>query len=132
MELDLQTQIFTVSVRSLASTAEAQAFDALVAAARQSIARGTSGFEDQVDEMRSLIFIVLWRQDSFVISFFRRQKEAPWQFTDQSQFQRLTAEGTRLLRVDDIDGLRRIVGQLWRIRSGDAPAMSDIVNVIRN
>ena len=132
MELDLQTQIFTVSVRSLASTAEAQAFDALVAAARQSIARGTSGFEEQVDEMRSLIFIVLWRQDSFVISFFRRQKEAPWQFTDQSQFQRLTAEGTRLLRVDDIDGLRRIVGQLWRIRSGDAPAMSDIVNVIRN
>jgi molecular chaperone DnaK len=58
---------------------------------------------------------------------------APYKFSDRQRFEELVAMGEQLLKADDIDRLRQVIGQLWQIQidTGSDTEMLDVANIIR-
>ena len=133
MELDSCVDFFNSAVREHAKKAEADSFDALQRTAQHNISSSSRDFEENLDEMRGYNFAILWRQDWFVIDYFKRAAKSPQLFSDPNQFEALIQQGENCIKNDDISQLRKIVATLMRIRifkSGIEDIMAD-VNIIR-
>jgi molecular chaperone DnaK len=78
MELDQTVSIFDGNIRKLARPTEETAFDNLAKSARRSIE--SPDFEGQLQQLRSKIFMILWRQDWFVVDRFKLYLESPFLF----------------------------------------------------
>lgn len=130
-EIDLQNEVRRFNdIRPLATQNEISEFAKLEVTARRAIGKSDGDFEAALHDMSGLAIGILWRQDDFVISFFHMQMESPWRYPDQALFRRLAAEGTFLLQIGDIDGLRNVVLQLAG-RQERVQTLADVVNVIR-
>src|SRR3546814_13055169 len=71
LELDKAVDFFDKVVRQHARPTEASSFDNLVKTAQRSIDHNSGDFESHLDDMRSRNFMILWRQDWFVIERFK-------------------------------------------------------------
>jgi len=120
MELDRTVAYFNQYIRELARPAEASAFDNLTKTAQRSIDSNSGDFESHIDELRGKNFLILWRQDWFVIDRFKRLSENSYMFTDASEHASLVGLGKQALAANDIDKLRQVVIQLDSIRVGSA------------
>ncbi|MEX3953043.1 Hsp70 family protein [Paraburkholderia sp. EG287B] len=116
IELDKAVEFFDSLIRKYARPAEATGFDNLVRTARRAISNNSRDFESHIDEMRGRNFLILWRQDWYVIDRLKWLSERAFLFPDAVEHEKLCRLGRQALESNDIDGLRQIVGQLDSIR----------------
>lgn len=134
LELDRAVDFFETTVRQHARPTEASSFDNLVKTAQRALENNSSDFESHLDDLRGRNFIILWRQDWFVIDHFKRLAQASYLFSDAREHAQLVAVGTEAIKANDIDKLRAVVGQLISIQvgsTGDDDMMAG-ANIVRS
>jgi molecular chaperone DnaK len=99
------------------------------------IDNNSGDFESHLDDLRGKNFLILWRQDWFVIDRFKWLAQDAYLFPDAREHEQLVATGVEALKANDIDKLRSIVVALLdslRIgSSGDNEMMAD-ANIVRS
>jgi molecular chaperone DnaK len=120
LELDKVVDFFDKVVRQHARPTEASSFDNLAKTAQRAIGNPSGDFESYLDDLRSRNFMILWRQDWFVIERFKWLAEATYLFPDAVEHAQLVAAGAEALKANDIDKLRAVVAHLDSIRIGSA------------
>jgi len=120
MELDKTVDFFDSRIREHARPAEAGAFDNLAKTAQRAIDNNSGDFESHLDELRGKNFMILWRQDWFVIDRFKWLSEDAFLFPDANEHAELCKIGRQALQANDIDKLRQVVAHLDSTRVGTA------------
>ncbi len=120
LELGKAVDFFDKVVRQHARPTEASAFDNLVKTAQRAIDNNSGDFESHLDDLRGRNFMILWRQDWFVIERFKWLAEDSYLFPDAREYVQLVAAGAEALKANDIDKLRAVVAHLDSIRIGSA------------
>ncbi|MCO4240600.1 Hsp70 family protein [Acidovorax facilis] len=120
LELDKAVDFFDKVVRQHARPTEASSFDNLVKTARRALENNSSDFESHLDDLRGRNFMILWRQDWFVIERFKWLAQDTYLFPDAREHAQLVAVGAEALKANDIDKLRAVVVNLDSIRVGSA------------
>lgn len=134
LELDKVVNSFDTLVRQHARSTEENAFDNLVKTAQRSIGNNSDDFESHLAQLRIKNFIILWRQDWFVIDQFKWLAEDAYLFQDALEHSKLVTLGTEMLKLNNIDELRKVVYQLDSIRigSGNDDEMMAVANIVRS
>jgi len=134
MELDKAVDFFDRLVREHARPTEASAFDNLVKTAQRAIDNNSGDFEAHLDDLRGKNFMILWRQDWFVIDRFKRLSKDSYLFPDAREHAQLSKLGAEALKANDIDKLRGVVAQMDSIRigSGGDDEMMAGANIVRS
>ena len=134
LELDKTVDFFDRAVRKHARQSEESACDNLAKTAQRAIDNNSSDFESHLDELRGKNFMILWRQDWFVIDRFKWLAEDSYLFPDEREHKQLVAMGMEALKANDIDKLRDVVAHLdsVRIRSGGEDEMIAGANIVRS
>jgi molecular chaperone DnaK len=120
LELDKAVSFFDTVVRQHARLTEVSSFGNLVKTAQRAIDNPSGDFESHLDDLRSRNFMILWRQDWFVIERFRWLAEDSYLFPDAREHAQLVAAGAEALKANDIDQLRAVIAHLDSIRIGSA------------
>ena len=120
LELDKAVELFDAHVRQFAKPAEASSFDNLAKTAQRAIDNNSGDFESHLDEIRGKNFMILWRQDWFVIDRFKWLAEDAFLFPDANEHAQLCKIGRQALAANDIDKLRQVVAHLDSTRVGTA------------
>lgn len=134
MDLDSCAGFFTTHVQKYATQIEIDEFNNLSKTAQRSIDRNDNGFDNQLDQMRSLNFAILWKQDWFVIDRFNLEMKKPYSYTDQIRFEKDKKKGQFLIADDKIDELRDLYFEMYDYRkfnSVNDENMFNDVNVIK-
>lgn len=133
IELDTCVAFFNNHVREYARQSEKDSFDILHRTSRRNIERNSRDFEGNLDEMKRYNFVILWRQDWFAIDYFNQEVKAPQRYMDSSQFNALVQQGNTSIKNDNIEQLRKVIGQMTRIRiyNLNNEELMDDVNIIR-
>lgn len=134
LELDKTIEFFDKHVREHARLTEANAFDNLAKTAQRSIDNNSGDFEAHLDELRGKNFMILWRQDWFVIDRFKWLAKDTYLFPDAREHAQLVSVGAEALKANDINKLRAVVAQLDSVRigsGGDDEMMAD-ANIVRS
>ncbi len=134
LELDKTVEFFDKVVRQHARPSEATSFDNLFTTAQRAIEKNNGEFESHLDELRSRNFMILWRQDWFVIDRFKWMAEDSYLFPDAREHAQMAAAGAEALKANDIDKLRAVVIHLDSIRIGSVGAddMLASANIVRS
>ena len=133
LDLDHCAAFFRERVREFARPTEATSFENLVRTAQTSIRNNSADFESHLGQLKTKNFEVLWRQDWFVVDWFKRLAEESYLFTDKRRYVELIAAGAEMVKADDIDGLRRVVFELdsLKIGVGSEDDMFVAANIVR-
>jgi molecular chaperone DnaK len=118
LELDKETEFFEGAVREHARQSEEAAYDNLARTAQRAVESNSPDFESQLDELRTKSFVILWRQDWFVIDMFKRLSRGSHMFADANEHAELAAIGMEALAANDLDKLRSVVAGLNSMRVG--------------
>ncbi len=134
LELDKTVEFFDKVVREHARSTESNTFDSLVKTAKRAIDNNSGDFESHLDDLRGKNFIILWRQDWFVIDRFKRLAQDAYLFPDAREHAQLAAAGAEALKANDIDKLRAVVIDFDSVRIGSAgeDEMMAGANIIRS
>lgn len=134
LEFDKAVEFFDKHVREHARPTEANAFDNLAKTAQRSIDNNSGDFEGHLDELRGKNFLILWRQDWFVIDRFKWLAQDSYLFPDAHEHAQLVAAGSEALKANDIDKLRAVVAHLDSVRIGSAgdDEMMASTNIVRS
>lgn len=134
LELDKTIEFFDKAIREHARPTECNAFDNLAKTAQRSIDNNSGDFESHLDELRSKNFMILWRQDWFVIDRFKWLAQDTYLFPDAREHAELVSIGAEALKANDIDKLRAVVAHLdsVRIGSGGEDEMMAGANIVRS
>lgn len=134
MELDKAVELFDQAVREHARPSEAASFDNLAKTAQRAIESNSGDFEVHLSELRSKSFMILWRQDWFVIDRFKWLATDTHLFPDAREHAQLANAGAQALKSNDMDKLRTVVMQLdsVRIGSGGDDQMLAGTNIVRS
>ena len=135
-EIDLSniSDFFDKYVRPYAKKSEIDSFEAMYRSARKDIERNSRDFEGTIEEMRYLNFDVLIRQDWFVIDRFKRAVKTPYNYSDEPVYKTLIIRGENMIRANDIDGLRKVIYELSKIKINDDYEYMylDEINIIKS
>ena len=133
IELDNTIAFFNEYVRDSASSSEVSVFENLVRTAKRSINNTGTDFDNLIDRLRSNNWEILWRQDGFVIENFKILASEPHLFFDKQSFEQLVMSGNKAIQEDDIDGLRSVIGEMYKIRTSiiTGDDMLEVVNILR-
>lgn len=118
IELDGTVNFFEGRVRQHARPTEASSFDNLVKTAQRAIDNNSSDFESHLDDLRGRNFMILWRQDWFVIDRFKWLAQDTYLFADLHEHAQWVAVGAEALKANDFDKLRSVVIHLDSIKIG--------------
>ena len=101
---------------------------------RGKIDNNSGDFESHLDDLRGKNFVILWRQDWFVIDRFKWLAQDAYLFPDAREHAQLVATGAEALKANDIDKLRAVVAHLdsVRIGSGGDDEMMAGANIVRS
>ena len=133
LDLDRCVNFFNESVRQYARPTEVSAFDNLSRTAQRSIDSNSSDFESHLGQLRGKNFEILWRQDWFVVDWFKNLAEETYLFPDKRKHAELVAIGQEAIKADEIDKLRRVVWELDNMKVGTAAEdeMFATANIVR-
>lgn len=120
LELNRAVEFFDTRIREHARPSETSSFDNLAKTAQRSIENNSGDFESHLDELRGKSFMILWRQDWFVIDRFKWLSEDSFLFPDASEHAQLCEVGRQALQAGDIDKLRQVVTHMDSTRVGTA------------
>ncbi|WP_223521776.1 Hsp70 family protein [Pseudomonas sp. GL-B-19] len=134
LELGKTVDFFDKTVREYARISEVNAFENLVKTAQRAIGNNSGDFESHLDDLRGKNFIILWRQDWFVIDRFKWLAQDEYLFPDAREHAQLVVVGVEALKANDIDKLRAVVGNLDSVRIGSAgdDEMMAGANIVRS
>lgn len=134
LELDKAVEFFDDTVRKHARTTEANAFDNLAKTAQRSIDNNNGDFESHLDDLRGKNFMILWRQDWFVIDRFKWLAQDAYLFPNAREHTELVATGSEALKANDINKLRLVAAHLDSVRIGSASEdeMMAGANIVRS
>jgi molecular chaperone DnaK len=132
MDLEKSVGFFDTHVRQFARPAEVNAFDNLSRTAQRAIESNDNDFESHLREMHGKNFMILWRQDWFVIERFNWFSQDPSIFPDAQEYLALCRVGQEALQNSEIDKLRGVVAKLDSIRivSSDESDMINASNIL--
>lgn len=133
-ELDDFIGYYNNYVRQEAKQKENEAVENMIKLAQRSINRNDKDFEKQLSELRSYNFGILWRQEWYVIDFFKYYVSRPQDFIDRSKFEVLKDRGFQAVQKGDINLLRQIISELWHIRKSTVSEedIAEKVNILRS
>ena len=79
-------------------------------------------------------FDVLIRQDWYVIDRFKYAANTHYNYSDKSVYKLLIIRGENMIRANDIDGLRKVLFELAKIRIVDDNdyLLLDEINIIKS
>jgi molecular chaperone DnaK len=120
LDLDRAIEFFDARVREHARPSEASSFDNLAKTTQRAIDNNSGDFEAHLDELRGKNFMIVWRQDWFVIDRFKWLSEDTFLFSDANEHTQICELGRQALQTGDIDKLRQVVAHLDSIRVGTA------------
>jgi molecular chaperone DnaK len=134
LELDKTVDFFDKHVREHARPTEANAFDNLAKTAQRAIDNNSGDFEAHLDDLRGKNFMILWRQDWFVIDRFKWLAKDTYLFPDAREHAQLVSAGAEALKANDMNKVRAVVAQLdsVRIGSGGDDEMMAGANIVRS
>lgn len=114
---------------------ERQAFEYQRQAAQRAIDRNEPGFKANLARIHQSAFAILWRSDpDFVVNMFKNFASEPYRYADKVTYHRLVSQGMTCISQNDIDGLRQVVGQLFRIYAwddGGEENIASMANILR-
>ncbi len=133
MDLDHCAEFFDEVVRKYASPAEENAYDSLVRTAQRSIDRNDADFDNILDNLKTKNTVILFRQDWFIVDWYKRAAASSANYLDQTRFQELKRLGDQALISDNIDQLRKVLFELLsiQIHSDSGEGMFDIANIVK-
>jgi molecular chaperone DnaK len=133
LELDRTVELFDQNIRSFARPSEETAFDNLAKSAQRSIDNASPDFESQLGQLQSKSFMILFRQDWFVVDRFKWYAEAPHLFADANFHAELVKRGQEAMNAGSADDLRKIVLEmdLNRMGSPEADDFLTRVNIVK-
>jgi molecular chaperone DnaK len=131
MELDQTVSTFNTAVRKFARPNEETAFDNLAKSAQRQIDQSGSSHEGQefeglLSQLKSKVFMILWRQDWFIVDRFKYLLDSPHLFTNDDLNADLIKRGQIALSANNVDELRKIVAELDMNQIG-SPEPDDIM-----
>ena len=118
LELDSLVRFFTEQVRQHAKPTETSAFENLIRTAQRAVDNNSLDFEDLLDEARRKNFLILWRQDWFVINRLKWLSKSVFMFPDAGEHAKLVGEGESALKANDMEKLRQVVLYMDSVRIG--------------
>lgn len=132
-ELDYLREFYESDIKKYTNSTEANSFENLFQTAQRAIDRNEPNFEDILNRIKGKNFEVLWKQDWFVVEWFRLKVQAPYNYSDPAKFQALKAQGENAIRNNRIDELRKAVFGLIdiEIRSISFEDMLTKTNIVR-
>lgn len=128
LELDRTIEFFDTRIREHARSSETSSFDNLAKTAQRCVDNNSGDFESHLDELRGKSFMILWRQDWFVIDRFKWLSEDAFLFPDAAEHAQLYEVGRQALQAGDIDKLRQVVAHMDSTRVGTAGEDDMITN----
>ena len=133
IDFNLCYEFFNNNVIKYATEVEIDVFENLSKTAKRSIERNETDFENILNEMKGKNFIILWRQDWFVIDYFNRMVSNRSNFSDKVKFEELKNTGLKYLQNDKIKELRSTIAELSLIEIIDTfgEDMFDEANIIK-
>ncbi len=132
-DLDYLNQFYQETVRQYATPTEKSIYEKLITTAQKAINNNDSNFEHYLDDMRGRNFVILFRQDWFVIDRFRRMSAETYRYIDKEKFNQLVSAGQQSINNDKIDDLRNFVLELYAIQviRADEIEIEEIANIVR-
>lgn len=132
LDLDSCCDFFNNYVSKYARPSENSAFENLKRTAQCLIDNNSCDFEGHLDQMRTKNFIILWRQDWFIVDRFKMLGEETHRFVDKRRHAELVAFGLDAIKKDDMEKLRQAVYELDSIKicsvsDNDILAVTNIV-----
>lgn len=119
-------------IRDVAKPSEVTSIEALFMSAKRAIDSLSGDFDTFIDEIKNLNWIILWRQDWFVIERFNREQKEDYNYTDQTLYENLIKAGIVAVKAGEIDKLRTILDQLLQIRiHSNSMDVFESVNIVR-
>lgn len=133
IDLDLLIEEADHVITNYGSDIEKNKYENLKRQAYRSVDNDSSGFQEYSNEIRSMIFPILFRQDSYVIDMYHNFKRASYLFTDKTQFNTLIQQGDIALQNNDINKLRSCIISLFGImnRGSGEDDILQISNIVR-
>ncbi len=134
LELDKVMSSFDQLCRQYARPSEESSFENLSKTAQRAIDNNSGDFEAHLSELHSKKFMILWRQDWFVVNRFKWLAKDSYLFLDAREHARLIEMGTEILKTNDIEKLRDILATLdsIRISSAGGDEMMAGANIVRS
>lgn len=119
--------------REFARPSEQTAIDNLLKTAQREINHNGADFENHISQLHTQLATILGRQDWFIISHLKSMLSSPHLYTDEAKFEELKNSGLQYLQSDDIDGVRKVIYELYQIsmHTRSDENMLDVVNIIR-
>ena len=132
-ELDSCCDFFNESVRKYAKDTEEAAFDNQASQAQRAIDHNEPSFENILDHLKGKNFEILWRQEWFVIDWFRSKVRNPHNFSDYEKYLLLKERGEKLIREGNIEELRKVFWMLTdiEIRETSYTDMNSKANIVK-
>ena len=138
MELDQTVSLFNKAVRQHARPSEETAFDNLAKSAQRQIDQSGSSherqeFEGLLGQLKAKVFMILWRQDWFVVDRFKWQMDSPHLFPDDDLHADFIKRGQLALSAGNVDELRKVVAELdlHQIGSPESDDFMARTNIVR-
>jgi molecular chaperone DnaK len=138
IELDQTVSLFDKAARQYARPSEETAFDNLAKSAQRQIDQSGSNqerqeFEGLLGQLKAKVFMILWRQDWFVVDRFKWLSNSPHLFPDDVLHAELIKRGRVSLSAGNVDELRKVVAELDlnRIDSPEADDFMAQTNIVR-
>lgn len=134
LELDKMVDLFESHIREYARPSEVNTLQNLMKTAQRAIDNKSGDFEAHLEELRGKCYMILWRQDWYVIDLFKRFSKSSYLFPDAKEHLKLTGIGDEALKANDIDKLRSVVIQLNSIKivTVDNDEMTATSNIVRS
>ena len=118
-----------------ASENEQAAFRTCREAALRAVDRDSGAFEANMAEMETRVTAIMWRSDEIIRVNVLGRLQHPGNFTDRAKFDQLRAAALTALNSNNINELRRVLGELLSIEKRNAVSgaeqMMEQVNVVR-
>lgn len=133
LELDRTRAFFDEVVRKYARQSEEGSWDNLARTAQRSIDDNKPDFETHLDELRGRMFMILWRQDWFIVERFKRLAADAYLFPNANEHKQLVSAGHEAIRVGNMEELRSVVAHLDSMRIGTASddEVGAVANIVR-
>ena len=128
-ELDNCTGYFKNYVEKYAERSEIMNFNNAARTAQRYIS--DLSFKHYLDDLWSKIFVILVRQDWFVVEQFNSAVQNPDDYYDLNLFAKLKESGENFVRQGNIDGLRAVMNEFWKIRRNKRSDKRLSVNIIK-
>ncbi|NEH61733.1 hypothetical protein [Rhizobium ruizarguesonis] len=117
-------------LRTLATVEDAERHDKLLVSARRSLRdNDVEATQLAVDEMKAIRLKIFANQPEFLASIFRDIAEEAYLAVDATLHEALVSEGMERISERDIDGLRSVIGRIFRNRLSVGTGGANIVEL---